>query len=134
MPAEVRDGKSAFFLYLHRRGRSGPERPYASVILDSQWRWVMGVVEGKVAVVTGGNRGIGRAVVEALAKEGARVVVASRTQQAAAQAAREVGGEAIGLACDVRQHDQVVQLFDQVARRAGGADILINNAGIGLFA
>ncbi len=94
----------------------------------------MGFLEGKVAVVTGGNRGIGRGIVEALVAEGATVALTARTVEAAAQAAREVGGKTIGLACDVRHHDQVAWLFQQVAHDAGGIDILVNNAGIGIFA
>ena len=94
----------------------------------------MGFLEGKVAVVTGGNRGIGRGIVEALASEGAAVVLTARRAEAAGQAAREVGGKTVGLACDVRHQDQVASLFEMVARDAGGTDILVNNAGIGLFA
>jgi NAD(P)-dependent dehydrogenase (short-subunit alcohol dehydrogenase family) len=94
----------------------------------------MGILDGKVAVVTGGSRGIGRAVVEGLAGEGARVVLASRSQAAARQAADEIGRGVLGLACDVRHHDQVARLFELVAREAGGTDVLVNNAGIGLFA
>jgi NAD(P)-dependent dehydrogenase (short-subunit alcohol dehydrogenase family) len=93
----------------------------------------MGFLNGKVAVVTGGNRGIGRGVVEALAAEGAIVALTARTAEAAEQAAREVGGKTLGFACDVRHHEQVVWLFEQVARSAGGTDLLVNNAGIGIF-
>ena len=93
----------------------------------------MGFVDGKVAVVTGGNRGIGRGIVEALAGEGARVVLTARAGEAAARAAREVGSGAIGIACDVRSHEAVRALFREVERAAGGLDILVNNAGIGIF-
>ncbi len=93
----------------------------------------MGFLEGKVAVVTGGNRGIGRAIVEALAGEGATVVLTARRAEAAAQAARAVGGSTLGLACDVRAYDAVQHLFREVERAAGGVDVLVNNAGIGIF-
>jgi NAD(P)-dependent dehydrogenase (short-subunit alcohol dehydrogenase family) len=93
----------------------------------------MGFLEGKTAVVTGGSRGIGRAIAGAFAKEGATVVVAARSAGAATAAAREIGGKALGFACDVRQHDQVRALFAQVTATAGGTDVLVNNAGIGLF-
>ncbi len=94
----------------------------------------MGFLDGKVAVVTGGNRGIGRGIVEALAREGARVAFTARSADAAATAAREVGAGALGFACDVRSYEAVRALFQQVERAAGGVDILVNNAGIGIFA
>jgi NAD(P)-dependent dehydrogenase (short-subunit alcohol dehydrogenase family) len=94
----------------------------------------MGALDGKVAVVTGGNRGIGRGVAEALSREGARLVITARAEDRARQAASELGGDTLGLACDVRDHGQVHALFERVAAERGGADILINNAGIGLFA
>ena len=93
----------------------------------------MGFLDGKVAVVTGGNRGIGRGIVEALVREGATTALTARTQSAAEQAAREVGGGAFGVACDVRAYEAVQRLFREVEKRAGGADILVNNAGIGVF-
>jgi NAD(P)-dependent dehydrogenase (short-subunit alcohol dehydrogenase family) len=93
----------------------------------------MSRLDGKVAVVTGGNRGIGRAVVEALAGEGATVVIAARQAEAARQAAGEVGHGARGVACDVRDERQVAALFADVERANGGLDLLVNNAGIGIF-
>jgi len=93
----------------------------------------MGFLDGKVAVVTGGNRGIGRGIVEALAREGATVALTARAEADAARAAREVGGRTTGFACDVRDYDQVRGLFREVAAKAGGVDVLVNNAGIGLF-
>ena len=94
----------------------------------------MGFLDGRVAVVTGGNRGIGRGIVEALAREGATVALTARSAQAAEQAAREVGGTCLGLGCDVRSQELVERLFREVEARAGGVDILVNNAGIGIFA
>jgi len=93
----------------------------------------MGVLDGKVAVVTGASRGIGRAVAGALAAEGARVALSARNAEAAQRAAAEIAGKAFGLACDVRDARQVATFFEQVAERAGGTDILVNNAGIGIF-
>jgi NAD(P)-dependent dehydrogenase (short-subunit alcohol dehydrogenase family) len=93
----------------------------------------MGHLDGKTAVVTGGNRGIGRAIAEGLAAEGARVVLTARSEEAALRAAGEVGRGALGVGCDVRHHDQVARLFARVAGETGGADVLINNAGIGIF-
>lgn len=94
----------------------------------------MGILDGKVAVVTGGNRGIGRGIVEALAEQGAAVTLTARSAEAAAKAAREVGGATRGLACDVRSYEAVRGLFQEVARASGGPDVLVNNAGIGIFA
>jgi len=93
----------------------------------------MGFLDGKTAVVTGGSRGIGRGIATALAKEGATVVIAARSAGAASAAAREIGGKTLGFACDVRNHDQVRSLFEQITAAAGGTDVLINNAGIGIF-
>jgi 3-oxoacyl-[acyl-carrier protein] reductase len=93
----------------------------------------MAFLDGKVAVVTGGNRGIGRGVAEALAAEGARVVVTAREVGDADRAAEAIGHGAAGVACDVRSHEQVVHLFAEAERRFGGVDILVNNAGIGIF-
>ena len=93
----------------------------------------MGFLDRKVAVVTGGNRGIGRGVVEALVAEGATVALTARSAEAAEAAAREIGKASRGYACDVRREDQVTRLFDRVAADLGGADILVNNAGVGVF-
>ena len=94
----------------------------------------MGFLDGKVALVTGGNRGIGRGIVDGLAAAGAHVVLTARSQEAAEQAAREVGGRTLGVACDVRSQELVERLFRRVDEAAGGLDILVNNAGIGVFA
>jgi NAD(P)-dependent dehydrogenase (short-subunit alcohol dehydrogenase family) len=93
----------------------------------------MGFLDGKVALVTGGNRGIGRGISEALAAEGARVVLTARGSAEAARAAGEIGGDTIGLPCDVRSYELVQRLFGEIQNRAGGLDILVNNAGIGIF-
>lgn len=93
----------------------------------------MGFLDGKVAVVTGGNRGIGRGIAEALANEGAQVCVTARSAEAARTAAGEIGRGAIGVACDVRSYDLVQRLFREVERVAGGLDVLVNNAGVGIF-
>jgi 3-oxoacyl-[acyl-carrier protein] reductase len=93
----------------------------------------MGFLQGKVALVTGGNRGIGRGIAEALAAEDATVVLTARSEAAAGQAAQEIGGSTLGFACDVRSQEQVEQLFRRIDESAGGPDILVNNAGVGVF-
>ncbi len=93
----------------------------------------MGFLDGKLAVVTGGNRGIGRGIVEALAREGARVALTARGASDAERAAREIGAGVVGIACDVRSFELVQRLFREVDRQLGGLDILVNNAGIGVF-
>ncbi len=91
---------------------------------------------GKVAVVTGGSRGIGYAVARALAVEGADVVIAARDlptlTRSAAQLRKEVLGPAkiVAMSCDVRAPQSVAGLFAVVKRRFGRVDILFNNAGI----
>ena len=94
----------------------------------------MSALQGKVAVVTGGNRGIGRGIATALVREGLVVAVTSRDAEAARAAAAELGGGARGYGCDVRRHEQVAALFAAVDRELGGVDVLVNNAGVGIFA
>ena len=88
----------------------------------------------KVAVVTGGSRGIGRAIATTLAAAGAAVVVNYKGNQAAADAVvaeiAGAGGQAVALQADVSQQAEVEQLFKAVIERFGKVDILVNNAGI----
>ena len=88
---------------------------------------------GKTALVTGGGRGIGRAIARGLATEGARVVVFSRTQAELADVVRiirEQHGEAIAVAGDVRRQTDVDSAVQTAAERFGGLDILVNCAGV----
>lgn len=91
-------------------------------------------LDGKVAVITGGGRGIGRAIAEAFADEGARIVIASRTeselQTVASQISRN-GGKARAVVCDVTVEEQVERLIRTTTDEFGGVDILVNNAGAG---
>lgn len=89
----------------------------------------------KVAVITGGSVGIGLAIAEGLAAEGARVVLAardaSRVEREAARIAETFGVETLGVSCDVGTAQGCAALVEAVAVRFGGADVLINNAGTG---
>jgi NAD(P)-dependent dehydrogenase (short-subunit alcohol dehydrogenase family) len=93
-------------------------------------------LKGKIAVVTGGTKGIGKAIATSLKRADADVVVTGRSSSAVESAAAELNavgsGKALGVVCDVRDYSQVQSLFRTVAE-LGGVDILINNAGIGLF-
>jgi NAD(P)-dependent dehydrogenase (short-subunit alcohol dehydrogenase family) len=87
----------------------------------------MGQLEGKVAVVTGAAQGIGRAIADGLAGEGARIVVADlRGAEEAAAAYRD----GVGLTVDVADEAQVARLVDETVDRCGGIDVLVNNAGL----
>ncbi len=90
----------------------------------------MNELDGKVAVITGGTRGIGRAIAEAFAGAGASVVVASRTQASVDEAVSALGGQAAGMAVDVSDLAQVRALADLAVARFGRLDIWVNNAGI----
>lgn len=93
-----------------------------------------GTLQGKAAIVTGGSKGIGRAVAEALARAGASVLVTSRHADEVEAAAREIseatGGRVEGIACDVRDAAAVQAMVDACVRRFGGLHVLINNAGV----
>jgi NAD(P)-dependent dehydrogenase (short-subunit alcohol dehydrogenase family) len=90
-------------------------------------------LSGKVAVVTGGNTGLGEAFAKALAEVGASVVLAARTRERSEVVATEItalGGEAMAVDLDVREPDQVERMLDEVTERSGPVDILVNNAGV----
>ncbi len=85
---------------------------------------------GKVALVTGSTRGIGREIAARLAEAGARVAVSGRSAENAAEIANAVGGEAHGFACDIADTASAAALVDAVEKHFGACDILVNNAGI----
>jgi D-sorbitol dehydrogenase (acceptor) len=91
-------------------------------------------LENKVAIVTGGAQGMGRAIAERYIREGAQVVIADLNLDGAEHTAKELGGDdgaAIAVAVDVRNQDQVQQMVDAAVSHFGGLDILVNNAGVG---
>ena len=91
-------------------------------------------LEGKVAIVTGGAQGMGRAIALRYAQEGAKVVIGDLKYEDAQKAAKEItekNGSAIAVAVDVRNQQQVQALVDAAIHEFGGLDILVNNAGVG---
>jgi len=93
-------------------------------------------LKDKIAIITGGGSGIGRASAELFALEGAKVVVADFNEKAGQEtvaAIRQAGGEAIFVQVDVSDSAQVQRLVDTTLQTYGGIDILVNNAGILLF-
>lgn len=93
---------------------------------------------GKTAIVTGGTKGIGRAIAESLVSAGVNVSISARNQIDVDRAAAELNaigpGSAAGFVCDVRDDTQVKIYFAQTVEQFGGLDILVNNAGVGMFA
>jgi NAD(P)-dependent dehydrogenase (short-subunit alcohol dehydrogenase family) len=90
-------------------------------------------IAGRVAVVTGSTRGIGRAILEGLSQAGASVVVSSRKQDRCDEVAAQIrgaGGKAVGIACHVGDWDAIPEFVDAVVDQYGRIDVLFNNAGI----
>ena len=85
-------------------------------------------LNGKIAIVTGASRGIGRAIAEIFAREGARVVICGRRQETLDEAAREIGPSVKPIACHVGRADQIEKLLAITTREFGHVDILVNNA------
>jgi 3-oxoacyl-[acyl-carrier protein] reductase len=92
-------------------------------------------LKAKSAIVTGGTRGIGRAIAERLLREGANVAICGRSAESTARAVEEMKslGNVTGAAADVSDPAQVATLFDAADRAFGGLDILVNNAGLAVF-
>ena len=91
----------------------------------------------KVCLVTGGTRGIGKAIAKMLLTEGAQVAICGRrpelVESAERELAAETGGKVKGKVADVKKHEQVGELFQFVDAHFGGLDVLVNNAGVGVF-
>jgi NAD(P)-dependent dehydrogenase (short-subunit alcohol dehydrogenase family) len=89
-------------------------------------------VDGKVALISGGSRGIGEAIAHALAEQGAHVIVSSRKLEgceAVAEAIRDKGGKASAMSCHAGELDAIDKLFKDIKEQFGGLDILVNNGG-----
>ncbi len=86
------------------------------------------MLKDKVALVTGASRGIGRAIAETFAREGAKVVICGRKRETLEEAARAIGGAVIPIVCHVGRSEQIRAMVDQVTRELGRIDILVNNA------
>ncbi|HEV2091917.1 MAG TPA: SDR family NAD(P)-dependent oxidoreductase [Rubrobacter sp.] len=91
------------------------------------------MLQGKVALITGASQGLGRALALAYAKEGASLVVNSRSEESIRPVAEEVGGlgaEVLAVAADVSKGEDARRLVEEAAGRFGGIDVLVNNAGL----
>ncbi|QBX56418.1 glucose 1-dehydrogenase [Nocardioides seonyuensis] len=89
----------------------------------------MGKLDNKIAIVTGAGQGIGKAISERLAADGATVVVTDINEAAAKETAAALGNDAIGVRTDVTDRDSVNAMVDQVKAQLGHIDVLVNNAG-----
>lgn len=90
----------------------------------------MGLLEGRASIVTGAAQGIGFAIAEAFAREGSKVVIGDIDASAAVQAAKMIGGSAIGVGCDVAEAGDVDALITAAITSFGSVDVFVNNAGI----
>lgn len=100
---------------------------------NPEFRVSNGQLTGRIVAVTGANRGIGRAIVHAVAREGARVVLIGRDRRAQAKTAREIGGGAIVAEADVTRPASVRRAFWEIQRHTKRLDAVVNNAGVFVF-
>ena len=99
----------------------------------SDWTDVM-KLHNKVAVITGGNSGIGLAIAREFKSNGAKVVIFGRSRRTLDQAAQNLGGDSLAVQGDVRKMDDLERLFEETAKTFGKIDVLVANAGIAKFA
>ena len=105
-------------------------------MVRAAWNYA-GKMTNKICLVTGATRGIGRAIAKMMLQHGAQVAICGRQQnhvdKAVDELHAETGGKVAGKAADVRNHDEVAELFQFVDTHFGGLDVLVNNAGVGVF-
>src|SRR5579859_8239833 len=99
----------------------------------SDWTDVM-KLSNKVAVITGGNSGIGLAIAREFKRNSAKVVIFGRSQRTLDQAAQSLGEDSLAVQGDVRKMDDLERLFEETAKTFGKIDVLVANAGIAKFA
>ena len=87
-------------------------------------------LSGQVALVTGGGTGIGKALAQAMHKEGAKIIIVGRKEEILKEAQAELGSDVEMMTCDVTQEDQVKKVYENIMSNHGKIDILINNAGM----
>ena len=87
-------------------------------------------LSGQVALVTGGGTGIGKAIAQAMHKEGAKIIIVGRKEEILKEAQAELGSDVEMMTCDVTQEDQVKKVYENIMSNHGKIDILINNAGM----
>lgn len=90
----------------------------------------MGLLEGKLAVITGGSRGIGKAIAKAYVEQGARVVIADIDLKTAQETAKELGNDSLAIELNVADKKDVYEKTDEIWSRIGKVDVWVNNAGI----
>lgn len=91
-------------------------------------------LQNKIAVITGGNSGIGLATAHEFKAEGARVIIIGRNAEAVATAVAEIGGDTLGVTADVSRVADIDRAFQEIAAKAGRVDVLFINAGVAKFA
>ena len=87
-------------------------------------------LSGQVALVTGGGTGIGKAIAQAMHKEGAKIIIVGRKEEILKEAQAELGSDIEMMTCDVTQEEQVKKVYENIMSNHGKIDILINNAGM----
>src|SRR5438552_12071521 len=97
----------------------------------SNRRRAMGDLENRVVIITGGARGIGLGIAEAVADQGACVVLADILEEEAKESAKKLGNGHFGIKHDVRKADSAKNLVDKTLEKFGRVDVLVNNAGVG---